>query len=778
STQSSLYQSTNVFVGKHGKTAYPGFMDGNIDDVRIYNRVISQDEVVQLYYENNWPIQNDIVAYYPFNGDATDESGNGNDGTVNGATLTTDRFGEEKSAYEFDGIDDYIDVSNDPDFNFGTGNFTITAWTKTNYENSTRVVAKSNHDADDGYQFGISTTAHLYLLDSDPVVRSISEVNDNNWHQIVGVRNGDLLVIYVDGVKESTESGVGGWDVSTSHTLKIGCRDGNYPTYFKGIIDDIRIYNRTLTESEIDSLYHEGSWPALESESVLFFSDFNNLDGWINTDPEEFYITNNNLYFAARKGDVQHLYYPISITEKNFKITAKFKMTGNTANCFVCIGVTQQVYDIHDSYPLFNNSIALQPAYTAGDSYGNFLLNGCWRDGNGNFYGISEGSDWLSGYDGFKSLLKNTWYIGEICVSNNNWTLSLYDNGNNLIYSANNTCTSLGNEFNYFYIGNPTDYNFEYLYGEIDWVIVEQDTTTQLITLEVDSVQSNQGDTLIVPVQVQCPLNKKYDSAELTFSGYQDGLEFIGIDATQGMIIDSDWTYSVNETNSLLFTASAGANEISGSGVFCYLKFQAIGDICDFVPVNIESAVFNTGEDSVEITNGGVYIQPLPVFGDVDENSIVQAHDAALILKHLVGIDTLFCQSIANADVTNDKSISALDASIVLKYVVKLIDLLPCDTSALELNVSGDFYFTDGEFTPGEPVSIPLYLTKGENLLSFEAEFEYNPEQLSLVDIAWSDLLNGFTKQINPVDNSVKVAGAGSMPDGQEGVFATLQFVV
>ena len=51
-----------------------------------------------------------LVAYYPFNGNADDESGNGNHGTVNGATLTIDRFGNENSAYSFDGIDDYIDI--------------------------------------------------------------------------------------------------------------------------------------------------------------------------------------------------------------------------------------------------------------------------------------------------------------------------------------------------------------------------------------------------------------------------------------------------------------------------------------------------------------------------------------------------------------------------------------------------------------------------------------------------------------------------------------------
>jgi len=67
-----------------------------------------------------------LVAYYPFNGNANDESGNGNHGTVNGATLTDNRFGNPNSAYNFDGSNDYIDAPT----NFGYTTFTVTAWIK------------------------------------------------------------------------------------------------------------------------------------------------------------------------------------------------------------------------------------------------------------------------------------------------------------------------------------------------------------------------------------------------------------------------------------------------------------------------------------------------------------------------------------------------------------------------------------------------------------------------------------------------------------------------
>ncbi len=73
---------------------------------------------------------NGLVGYWPFNGNANDQTPNGNNGTVNGATLTTDRFGNNNSAYSFDGISNYITVMDNNVFNMQ--NFTISTWVKNN----------------------------------------------------------------------------------------------------------------------------------------------------------------------------------------------------------------------------------------------------------------------------------------------------------------------------------------------------------------------------------------------------------------------------------------------------------------------------------------------------------------------------------------------------------------------------------------------------------------------------------------------------------------------
>ena len=77
---------------------------------------------------------NGLVGWWPFNGNANDESGNGNNGTVNGATLTTDRFGAADKAYSFDGVNDLIRVAHQTSLNL-TGDYSISVWFIGDYQN-------------------------------------------------------------------------------------------------------------------------------------------------------------------------------------------------------------------------------------------------------------------------------------------------------------------------------------------------------------------------------------------------------------------------------------------------------------------------------------------------------------------------------------------------------------------------------------------------------------------------------------------------------------------
>lgn len=304
----------------------------------------------------------------------------------------------------------------------------------------------------------------------------------------------------------------------------------------------------------------------------------------------------------------------------------------------------------------------------------------------------------------------------------------------------------------------------------------EEDTTNINIIITINLYSCINNDTILIPILTFFQ-EHSYSSAEINFNSYQTGLEFLGIDTTGTLLSGKDWMIEVNETDSLLITASAGAEPISGEGVLYYLKFLVTGEICSFVPIEIESAIFDTGTDSVTIQNGGVYIEPIPDYGDVDVNGIVQAYDASLILKELVGYDTLFCQGTANADVSLDSTISSYDASLILQYVAELIDSLPYIE---QLNADGIISMEENiNYIQGELINVPVHLNNVSNIISFYSELSYDPAVLQFVDInEWSSGFEGFTKSTNSFEGIIKITGADSVPNAEDGLMMNLRFSV
>lgn len=231
------------------------YFGGSLDDIYFYNKVLSQAEVNDLYAEPN----PQLVAYYPFNGNANDESGYGNDGTVNGATLTTDRFGNLNSAFYFDGTGDYINggVSIDTESN----ELSISAWVKTeNGANNDypRVIEIGTGTNNVRINHAIPYNSYRFKISAAQV--DAEDVSFDTWQHIVGVFEGtsNIISIYIDGViVNQTEASNVSLGVLSEFVI------GNTYTFnrtWKGYIDDIRIYNRTLSDQEILDLYHEGGW--------------------------------------------------------------------------------------------------------------------------------------------------------------------------------------------------------------------------------------------------------------------------------------------------------------------------------------------------------------------------------------------------------------------------------------------------------------------------------------------------------------------------------------
>jgi hypothetical protein len=215
---------------------------------------------------------NGLVAYYPFNGNANDVSGYGNDGTVDGAALTTDRFGNVNNAYYFDGLDDRITVPNNDQICFSnTSDFTIAFWMKTTNTNWVSPISKHYAGNWDGYFFSINNEDVGYCTENGHIMFyaaaggqedacSDTILNNDEWVFITGEYSSEAntIKLFVNGDQQSDIGSVSG-EINNTQNLLIGygtTSEYGY-IYFRGKIDDIRIYKRALSRAEIQALYYE-----------------------------------------------------------------------------------------------------------------------------------------------------------------------------------------------------------------------------------------------------------------------------------------------------------------------------------------------------------------------------------------------------------------------------------------------------------------------------------------------------------------------------------------
>jgi len=298
-------------------------------------------------------------------------------------------------------------------------------------------------------------------------------------------------------------------------------------------------------------------------------------------------------------------------------------------------------------------------------------------------------------------------------------------------------------------------------------------------TFSFPQIELLTGDTTLIPLSLDFHPDSSFSSAAITITGYQDQIEFLGIESENSLTGDASWMYQSNESDSLGIVWSAGSTGIPQSGVFCYFKFYVpITTSSGIVPLSIVSAYLDEDLNYPTIINSGEISVYEIAYGDVSQNGVISPYDASLILKYLTETDSLSDQQMLNANVSLDESISALDASLILQYGVGIIESLPYDTTMGSLLAVGDIGMEDGAFTMGEIVEVPLYLTNGSNILSFETEISFDADVLIFSDIIWSDGLGEFTIESNLTDGNLLFAGAGSLPDGQNNVLATLQFTL
>ena len=210
----------------------------------------------------NWLPDSSLVAWYPFNGNANDESGNGNNGVVLGAMLTNDRLNNVNSAYLFNGDSSRIRVPFSRSLN--TSYVTINVWVRSSNNNTTRFLTKRNWVDGSGEQYSIDNNSLSIKRNSSCVAgagwQTVNYKNAptmNTWNMLTLKYDGVSLEYYLNGhlnaVKLMDTAGI--MDTCLGADISFGAGWSNFPFWFTGRLDDISIYSRPLTQSEISQIF-------------------------------------------------------------------------------------------------------------------------------------------------------------------------------------------------------------------------------------------------------------------------------------------------------------------------------------------------------------------------------------------------------------------------------------------------------------------------------------------------------------------------------------------
>jgi hypothetical protein len=219
--------------------------------------------------DNNWDlgfravlninVNSGLIGYWKINdgsgGIAADSSGNGNNGTISGATWTVGKSG---SALSFDGVDDSVQVPQGLTGNPTSASFAywvnITQWNKVGFIliNSDVNVPRPISSAI-GWDSG-DTRISAYFGDATGIVTSTTYLQTGQWYHVAATYDGSVAKLYVNGTLEASARYAK--TLAWQGPFWLGRRadfDGNYP--FNGLIDEVRIYSRALTDNEVEYLY-------------------------------------------------------------------------------------------------------------------------------------------------------------------------------------------------------------------------------------------------------------------------------------------------------------------------------------------------------------------------------------------------------------------------------------------------------------------------------------------------------------------------------------------
>ena len=215
---------------------------------------------------------NGLRCWWPFNGNANDESGNGFNGTVINATLTADRFGVLNSAYNFNGVELTPNsagiIQNNTIFNIGQPEYTINFWFKPdNNTQVTRCLFNTIPHTGIGITYNDNNAPGYVVYDIGPANAfwtnlymhgSTNNYIPNQWYLVTLVKYNLDYRIYINGNLEHSYTNAAAANYNYDVQFRLSGIGSDVQT-FAGDIDDFGLWNRALTESEISNLYNSVS---------------------------------------------------------------------------------------------------------------------------------------------------------------------------------------------------------------------------------------------------------------------------------------------------------------------------------------------------------------------------------------------------------------------------------------------------------------------------------------------------------------------------------------
>lgn len=299
-----------------------------------------------------------LQGYFPFNGNANDQSLNSNNGIVNGPTLTMDRFGNTSSAYSFDGQNDWINIGDAPSVRINnSSSSSVSLWFNGNsssapYQNLLRyddldnsdndeinlrnifMLRTQNLDGDSDVDIEFTFGGVAPNLDLQTSVYSSDDYQLNEWHHVVAIKDfvKDSVFIYMNGQQVLAEKDIsnGTWETTNQYMMMGRYQNSVTSEFFSGSIDDVRIYDDVLTKCEIWALYKEGTTGGFDlgitqSGNILSSNENNASYQWINCTTNTSITGETNQSFTGT-------------TNVPYAVVLNSEMCPDTSDCFTITG--------------------------------------------------------------------------------------------------------------------------------------------------------------------------------------------------------------------------------------------------------------------------------------------------------------------------------------------------------------------------------------------------------------------------------------------------------